>query len=77
MSSIGSVCSAAAAAAAIAAEGSADSDRCRMCDRGDLMVEGSLLIGPAFCADGPERSIELPFSLMLDPLNPPDFLPSP
>lgn len=74
-SSIGSVCMAMAAAAAIAADGNADSDRCRVCDLGDLMVES--LPSPAAPAGGPPRSIELPFSLVLDPLNPPSFRPSP
>lgn len=73
-SSMGSVCMATAAAAAMAADGNADSDRCRVCDLGDLMV-GSLPI-PAAPAGGPPRSIELPFSLALDPLNPPCFRPS-
>lgn len=74
-SSIGSVCMATAAAAANAADGNADSDRCRVCDLGDLMV-GSLP-SPAAPAGGPPRSIELPLSLVLDPLNPPSFRLSP
>lgn len=75
-SSIGSVCKAAAAAAAIAADGNADSDKCLMCDRGDLMAAGPLPVS-AMPPDGPARSIELPVLLILDPVNPPGFLPSP
>lgn len=73
-SSMGSVCMATAAAAAMAADGNADSDRCRVCDLGDLMVES--LPSPVAPVGGPPRSIELPFSLVLDALNPPCFRPS-
>lgn len=71
---MGSVCMATAAAAAMAADGNADSDRCRVCDLGDLMVES--LPSPAAPAAEPPRSIELPFSLALAPLNPACFRPS-
>lgn len=75
-SSIGSVCKAAAAAAAIAADGNADSDKCLMCDRGDLMAAAPLPVS-ATPPDEPARSIELPFLLIFDPLNPSGFLLSP
>lgn len=66
-SSIGSVCeaAAAAAAAAIAADGNADSDKCLMCDRGDLMAAEPLPVS-ATPPGGPARSIELPSLLILD-----------
>lgn len=63
----------------MAAEGSALSDACLICDRGDLVVGPLPVLAGTAGGLGPAMSRELPFLPMLDPFtlpNLPEFLPS-